>query len=175
MSGAPAFQRFQVTYRGGLGVEVGIFVAVDHLRRAGRLGIDEQLRYVEIEDWFHEHLPDPPFYGDGNSIGAVTWFKPDLPPTMTSRLGELCHILDAHAVANEQVWSTSPGAVVYEDDHQIGVIPAQRSAPTPMPEGLVLGPTTAASKRHLVERRSPGQRSTAPDTSPVGCGGARPG
>jgi hypothetical protein len=172
MSDEPAFQRFQVTYRGRLGVEVGIFVAVDHLRRAGRLGVDEQRRYVDIEDWFHEHLPDPPFYGDGNSIGAVTWFKPNLPPSMTSRLRALCTILDTHGVANEQVWSVRPGELVYEDDHQIGVIPARRDAPTPMPQGVVLGPTTAASKRALIERSTDGSGPLTPDTRPVGCGGA---
>lgn len=37
-----SYVRLQVTYRGRLGVEVGIFVAVDHLRRADRLTHDEE-------------------------------------------------------------------------------------------------------------------------------------
>ena len=30
---------------------------------------------MDIDDWFLENLPEPPFYADGNSIGAVTWFE----------------------------------------------------------------------------------------------------
>lgn len=59
-------------YYGRIGVEVGIFVAVDHLRRAGRLTPSEELLYVDIDDWFETNLPNPPFYEEGNTIGAVT-------------------------------------------------------------------------------------------------------
>jgi 8-oxo-dGTP pyrophosphatase MutT (NUDIX family) len=45
--------------------------------------------------------------------------------------------------------STDPGTIIYEDRFQVGVIPHERFAPTPMPEGVVLGPSTAGSKRHL--------------------------
>lgn len=78
------FVRVQAAYRGRLGVEVGVFVAVDHLRRAGRLTPDEEALYLDIDDWFTEHLPNPDFYADGNSIGAVTWFKSPVPPQMHS-------------------------------------------------------------------------------------------
>ena len=36
------FVRLQAAYRGALGVEVGLFVAVDHLRRADRLTEEEE-------------------------------------------------------------------------------------------------------------------------------------
>ena len=48
--------------------------------------------------------------------------------SMTSRLGRLCTILDAHAVATSTC-GRRPGAVVYEDDHQVGVIPSSARTP----------------------------------------------
>ncbi len=143
------FARVQVTYRGRLGVEVGVFVAVDHLRRAGVLSDVERETYLDIDDWFLEHLPTPGFYADGNSIGAVTWFRTPLPEPMQTRVDALCEILRAHGVPFETVRSTDPGTRVYEDELQIGVVPSVRGEPTPMPEGVVQSPTTAGSKRGL--------------------------
>jgi hypothetical protein len=144
-----SYVRVHATYRGRLGVEVGIFVAVDHLRRAGRLTPDEEELYFDVDDWFRAELPCPPFYGDGNSIGAVTWFRKSTTPDMLGRLQPLRDLLDRHEVRHVETESVDPGTVVYEDHFQVGVIPYRRGAPTPMPEGLVLGPTTPACKRHL--------------------------
>ena len=150
MTGPTAkFCRFQATYCGRLGVEVGLFVAVDHLRRAGSLAADELATYLDVDDWFHEHLPEPTFYTDGNSVGAVTWFRTPMPIDMAQRAESLMAILMAHDVAHEMVCSDDPGRVIYEDEFQVGVIPRSRKEQTPMPADLVLGPTTAASKREL--------------------------
>ncbi len=146
------FVRLQATYRGRLGVEVGIFVAVDHLRRADRLTEDEEELYFDIDDWFEVNLPNPPFYADGNSVGAVTWFKYSASSEMLKRLEPLCHILTKHGVEWVAAESSDPGTVMYEDDFQVGVIPYTRSDPSPIRQGLVLGPTTAGSKRHLGKR-----------------------
>lgn len=146
------FVRFQAQYRGRLGVEVGIFVAVDHLRRADRLTeVDEEI-YFDIEEWFQVNLPVPPFYDDGNTLGAVTWFKRSSTSDMRTRLEPLCQILDRYGVTWVAAASSDPGTMIYEDQFQIGVIPRQRFDPTPMPAGIVLGPTTAGSKRHLGKR-----------------------
>lgn len=150
---ARQYRRIQATYRGRLGVEVGLFVAVDHLRRAGQLTPAEEQLYFDIDDWFDERLPHPPFYEDGNSIGAVTWFRASLPETMTLRISQMRVILDLHGVQHEQVWSNNPGQLVYADEFQVGVIPQVRHDPTPMPEGLTLGPTAAGSKRALARPR----------------------
>ncbi len=147
-----AFVRLQATYRGALGVEVGVFVAVDHLRRADRLTEEEEELYFEIDDWFEAELANPPFYEDGNTIGAVTWFKRAASAEMLMRLTPLCDILDRYSVPWVTAETSDPGTVIYEDEFQVGVIPHQRFEPTPMPPGLVLGPTTAASKRHLGKR-----------------------
>jgi hypothetical protein len=146
---AEPFVRLQATYRGRLGVEVGIFVAVDHLRRADRLSDEDEELYFDIDDWFEAALPNPPFYADGNTIGAVTWFKRAASAELLSRLAPLCDIFDRHGVAWVAAGSSDPGTLVYEDEFQVGVIPYERREPTPLAPGVLLGATTAASKRHL--------------------------
>lgn len=145
----PRFRRTQARYCGRLGVEVGVFVAVDHLRRAGQLSEHEIAAYLNIDDWFHENLPEPTFYADGNTIGAITWFKEPIPPDMAARIQQLTAILHDHDVPQDTVTSADPGQVVYEDPYQVGVIPATRKPQTKMPSGVILGPTTAGSKRDL--------------------------
>lgn len=147
------FIRVQVNYRGRLGVEVGVFIATDHLRRAGRLSPAQEARYLDIDDWFHVHLPNPDFYADGNTVGAVTWFKTPVPPAMAERIDQLRDILTAHGVAHETVASDDPGELVYEDDVQIGVIPHDRGDQTPLGDGITLAPTTAGSKRAVAQSR----------------------
>lgn len=146
---AAGYRRVQARYVGRVGIEVGIFVAVDHLRRAGRLSDTEVETYLDIDDWFRVHLPEPPFYADGNSIGGVTWFKLPVPVPMAERVDRLLAILDTHGVEHDTVESDDPGQVVYTDCYQVGVIPRVRQEPTPMPKDLILGPTSAGSKRGL--------------------------
>src|SRR5688572_29545442 len=107
------FVRFQATYRGRLGVEVGIFVAVDHLRRADRLTADEEELYFDIDDWFKAELPNPPFYAGGNAERAVTWFKKSSTDEMRKHLEPLCRILDKYGVKWLAAESTDPGTVIY--------------------------------------------------------------
>ncbi len=157
MSGSQeTFVRLQATYRGRLGVEVGIFVAVDHLRRADRLTEEEEELYFDIDDWFNEELPNPTFYEGDNTVGAVTWFKKSTSEEMLKRLEPLCKVLDKHGVKWVAAESSDPGTVVYEDEFQVGVIPYERFDPTPMPQNVVLGPTTAGSKRHFGKRAGSG-------------------
>jgi hypothetical protein len=148
-AGREVYVRLQAGYVGRLGVHVDIFVAVDHLRRADRLTVDEEALFFDVDDWFRAALPQPPFYDDGNAIGAVTWFKKSTAGDMLDRLAPLRGILTKYCVEHTEVASVDPGTIVYEDVFQVGVIPHQRAQPTPMPKGLLLGPTTAGSKRHL--------------------------
>lgn len=143
------FTRIQARYRGRLGVEVGIFVAVDHLRRAGVLSAVEESQYLDIDDWFNAHLPNPSFYDDGNSVGAVTWFKSPVQLEMSERIDTLISILTAHGVKHDVISADDPGQQIYEDSFQIGSIPRERHEPTALPKDLVLGATSAGSKRQF--------------------------
>ncbi|MFE5336685.1 HAD family hydrolase [Isoptericola sp. NPDC056573] len=145
------FVRVQATYRGRLGVEVGIFVAVDHLRRAGVLTDGEVAEHLDLHDWFLEHLQNPDFYADGNTVGAVTWFRTPLPVAVQDGVDRLCAILAAHGVAVDVVRSADPGTRVYEDELQVGVVPYVRHDPTPLPDGLVQASTSPGSLRAVAE------------------------
>ncbi|MGI5268668.1 hypothetical protein ACQEUU_05920 [Nonomuraea sp. CA-218870] len=149
------YLRLQADYVGRVGVEVGIFVAVDHLRRKNVLTPEEEELYFDIEDWFLAHLPQPPFYADGNSIGAVTWFKRATTGAMLARLEPLRDLLTVHGVRYDLVRADDPGKLIYEDEYQVGVIPRIRRPVALLPPGVALGPTTSGSKRHLA-RRAPG-------------------
>lgn len=151
MTTSSRYTRVQARYRGRLGVEVGILVAADHLRRAGVLSADEEAQYFDIDDWFNAHLPNPPFYEDGNSVGAVTWFKTPVTLEMSERITMLMNILTAHGVEHDVVSADDPGEQIYEDDFQVGIIPRERHEPTAMPTGLVLGATSAGSKRQFAQ------------------------
>lgn len=126
----PMFLRVQARYVGRLGVEVGVFVAVIHLQRAGRLSAHDEAAWLDIDGWFRAHLPYPPFYDDGNSIGAVTWFREPMPDEMSIRVERLRAILARHGVEHDLVRSSDPGEIVYEDRFQIGVVPRVRHEPT---------------------------------------------
>lgn len=113
------------------GREPAYMARVDHLRRSGRLSEEEIVLYVSVDEWFQENLPNPPFYDDGNSAGAVTWFK-NAAEDMTDRLRPLLW---------ERSVSDDPGRVVYEDRWQVGVIPSARLGMTPLPYPGKLGPS----------------------------------
>ncbi|MFE6306606.1 hypothetical protein [Nocardiopsis sp. NPDC057823] len=154
-----SFFRVHADYVGRVGVEVGIFVAVDHLRRAGMLSEAEEDLYFDIDDWFRDALPVPPLYTDGNTLGAVTWFRRSVRARsdFVERIGTLRGILTTHGVPHRESTSDDPGRIVYEDDHQVGVVSPARRPVTPLPfppfpPGTVLGPTTAGSKRHLARK-----------------------
>ncbi|MPY12247.1 hypothetical protein [Arthrobacter bussei] len=114
-------------------------MAVDHLRRAGRLNEEEITRYALADAWFQENLPNPPFYADGNSVGAITWFR-EQADDMTDPLQPLLDILDAKSVIWEREISSDPGQIVYQDQWQVGAIPPSRLAMTPLPYPGGLGP-----------------------------------
>jgi hypothetical protein len=141
--------RLHADYRGRLDVEVGIFVAVDHLRRADLLSVEDEETYFDIDDWFNRHLPNPPFYDDGNGIRAVTWFKRSTTTDMLPRLEPLQRILGEHGVACHLVETDDPGRIVYEDHFQLGVIPHLRGTGRPFPYGDLQGETGPGPKRQF--------------------------
>lgn len=75
---------------------------------------------------------------------------------MLGRLQPLREILTAYDVPHVLAESADSGTIVYEDPFQVGVVPYRRHEPTPLSQDVVLGPTTAGSKRHLIQRYDAG-------------------
>ncbi|MBP7902414.1 MAG: hypothetical protein KA015_06325 [Spirochaetes bacterium] len=103
---------------------VGLFVAIWTLVDKKILSEDEISEYWIQRKWFEENLPVPPFYNDGNSINAITWYKNnDMGNSMYKRMN---FYLDMAAKYNMplsiSVCAEEPGRIVYEDDYQIGVV-----------------------------------------------------
>ncbi|OHD55850.1 MAG: hypothetical protein A2Y33_14560 [Spirochaetes bacterium GWF1_51_8] len=116
------YLRIQVRYSGKTGKPVGIFGAVHHLMTAGALNPEEIKLFQEIEAWFEEYLPNPPFYNDGNPDKAITYFKNNKTLHMLEKLIPLLKILEKYEVPYDVVYTNFPGRVIYEDDFQVAVI-----------------------------------------------------
>ncbi|MDX9979174.1 MAG: hypothetical protein RBU25_03905 [Lentisphaeria bacterium] len=115
--------RIHATYCGRTGKPVGIFGACHHLKRAGRLTPEEAALFEEIDTWYTEVLPEPPFYKDGNPRKAIVWFKDTQEVRQLAlRLDPLVGLLDKYGVANQVSRTTTPGTIIYEDQYQVAVI-----------------------------------------------------
>lgn len=104
----------------------GIFVVIFHLQRDGKLTDEDNKLYIETVDWFEEHLPNPPYYEEGNTIRAVTWFKDNNHSSiMIEKLTTFFNIARKYNVEIiKSAVSEPPGKIVYEDEYQIGVVMA---------------------------------------------------
>ena len=115
--------RLHVSYTGKTGKPVGIFGACHHLKRFGKLSSEEQKLFEEVDAWYTEHLPEPPFYKNGNPQRAIAWFK-DTPEErkLTQRLTPLVELLQKYRDDYTVTRSSASGEIVYEDDFQIATL-----------------------------------------------------
>lgn len=98
----------------------GVFAAYWHLKQAGQFS-DQDLRVAtELYDWFQEHVPDPPFYAEGNPMRAITWWKAEA-VEVVRKARELAALVASYGVEITEVTTSSPGPVVYEDEFQVAV------------------------------------------------------
>jgi hypothetical protein len=105
----------------------GLFVSIWKLVEKEIMDSDEVEEYWRQRKWFEANLPVPPFYEDGNSIKAITWYKKtqeglDMYKKMDFYL-RMAKKYDLQLFMTET--ESLPGKLVYEDDYQIGVIESE--------------------------------------------------
>lgn len=117
------YTRYHVNYISPkTGQPVGLFVAVWSILDTC-LTKDEVQEYWQNRNYFEKVLPIPPFYSDGNTIGAVTWFKENNNTVaIIEKLEFYFRMLRKYNVDVVKSQSDNPGTIIYEDEYQVGVI-----------------------------------------------------
>ena len=108
------------------GVEMGIFMAMDTLHASNSLFEYEIEFGGELYQWFKTNLKVPKVQSAGRGYHArpraISWFKVSAIEHI-QKMREYCQILEAHGIHVQQVTTTRPGDIVYEDDDQIAAVP----------------------------------------------------
>ncbi|RYD18743.1 MAG: hypothetical protein EOP88_21520 [Verrucomicrobiaceae bacterium] len=98
----------------------GIFIAVWHLVRDGKVSAEDEAAYWKAREWFESTLPIPPYYADGNPDKAITWFKESaMGGEIVKELPIYQNIASRYGTAIELVSTKTPGRIIYEDEYQI--------------------------------------------------------
>ncbi|NEB84718.1 hypothetical protein G3I43_11115 [Streptomyces anulatus] len=132
MGGTTMYVRFQSTERSPRGHFPGIFALANGLAREGRLTEEQHRFWRAANDWYDAAYTDPSqvdpsVYDPGVNPGAVAWFK-GTATRLLDRVPGYLTLLAAHGVPYERLESADPGRVVYEDEHQVVVVPRPGSA-----------------------------------------------
>ena len=101
----------------------GIFTAIGKLVDAGILSEEETEEYWKNRAYFEKVLPVPPFYEEGNSDKAITWFKDT--PEGNQIYSEMTFYHEMARKYGTQLYMSEcaeiPGEIIYEDDYQIAI------------------------------------------------------
>ena len=121
------FVRFQATAPNGHGRFPGVFALANGLGRGGRLSEEEHRFWREGNRWYEANLTDPSkadssVYDRSVNPGATAWFK-STAGEFLDRVDGYLDLLSAHGVGCERIESPRPGKIVYEDEHQVVVVP----------------------------------------------------
>ncbi|GAA3677756.1 hypothetical protein GCM10022224_047300 [Nonomuraea antimicrobica] len=121
------YVRFQSPTPNARGVHPGVFGLVNGLAKQGRLSPEQERFRTEGHAWYQANLTDPSdvdphVYDRVRNPGATAWFKPSAGPFI-ERVSGYLDILAAHEVACVRVETPDPGNVIYEDPHQVIVLP----------------------------------------------------
>jgi ribosomal protein S18 acetylase RimI-like enzyme len=99
----------------------GMFAAFHKLRDGGIISDEDWRTFTEMDRWFIDNLPMPPFTSDGNPQKAITWFKGSS-TEMIARAKPIAAMLSNYGIDVHIATSTNPGRIIYEDEWQVGVI-----------------------------------------------------
>ena|SRR5688572_25209838 len=105
---------------------LGIFQAAADLRDAGHLSAAEEKWLKEVWSWFGRELNAPSRWRRSGRAAsratAICWMKCSAREHV-AKLRELANLLEAHEVAVQELMTTRPGYIVWEDDHQVAAVP----------------------------------------------------
>lgn len=125
------YVRFRSPYPSFSGLKIGVFGLVNTLGRHGMLTPDEERFRRQNNDWYNAAYAQPDVYGPDRNPLAECWFKASS-RELVSRVRGYLAILDAHSIAWEEVHTTVPGTILYEDHWQVVAVPAT-PPPGPLP------------------------------------------
>lgn len=101
---------------------VGVFSSGWRLIRSNIMNESEEKLFRSIDDWFKQHLPEPPFYQDDNPDRAITFFKTDTTEFMIEKLYPIMKIFDKYEYKYDIVYTNYVDKIIYEDEFQIAVV-----------------------------------------------------
>ncbi|WP_101788514.1 hypothetical protein [Nonomuraea indica] len=121
------YVRYQSPTPNARGVHPGVFGLINALAKHGRLSSEEERFRVDSHAWYHANLIDPSdvdprIYNRDLNPQATAWFKTSA-GHLIERLTGYLEILTTHQVACVRVEAADPGNVIYEDPHQVVVVP----------------------------------------------------
>lgn len=107
----------------------GLFAAVGNLVDSKTMTASEIDEYWKQRARLEDSLPIPPFYNDGNSKKAITWFKNnERTLKINAELKFYFNILGKYGKILFITTSKDiPGKIIYEDEFQIGIIGSKHS------------------------------------------------
>ena len=114
----PMYLRFQTKAPDpNSGRPTGILVAAHALRDSNRVSIEDEAWLREYLSYFNQHLKIPPNLKDDKNRRAISWFKEG--SGIIDRVWNLKVFLEEQDIFIDVVTTREPGAVIYEDGHQI--------------------------------------------------------
>ena len=107
------------------GVPEGLFSAAYALCDAPSTPKHERERLYQVLSWFETNLPIPARFNRSKSKGAyrrntkgIAWIKADA-NSHIAMMRELASVLSDHGHTIDQLQTTRPGYIVYEDEFQV--------------------------------------------------------
>jgi hypothetical protein len=104
----------------------GIFAAAYALWREQRMAEPDRVELRTLLDWFEAHLAEPNRFAASRhphaKETAICWVRTSAREHMT-RLRRLTAIVETAGVAVDELRTTCPGYVVYQDLHQVVALP----------------------------------------------------
>src|SRR5262249_21343895 len=115
---------------------LGVFALVNALAKQGRLTPEQEHFRRTNNDWYdaaycNPTTIDPTVYDRATNPGAAAWFKGIAQHLLVRIDGYLAILNDHHVPWVRLEAPTPPGRVVYEDDHQVVVVPTYEAVGAP--------------------------------------------